>query len=327
MAIHIRRREFIVTLSGAAAWPVAAVAQRGARVLRVGFVGVQPSDAPIYVAFRKRMAELGYREDKYFEFEYIQTPSIDAYDASFRELAARKPDIVIAAGNEPALRAARAAAGALPIVFLAIDFDPIAKGYVASLARPGGNITGIFVHPLELATKRIELVREALPQARHLGLIWDASSRDQAEAAAAAAKSLGFDPRSIEVTGEPPDYATAFREMADVPGEPIVIPAGPIFLRDRVTIGRLLLEQRIPAIGAFREIVEAGAVISYGIDLVGLFRDVASIVDQIAKGANPAELPIVQSSRFYLAVNLKSATALGITLPVTFTARADEVIE
>jgi putative ABC transport system substrate-binding protein len=275
---------------------------------------VQPSDSPIYVAFRKRMAELGYREDRYFEFEYIQTPSIDAYDASFRELAARKPDIVIAAGNEPALRAARAAAGALPIVFLAIDFDPVAKGYVASLARPDGNITGIFVHPLELATKRIELVREALPQARYLGLIWDASSRDQAEAAAAAAKSLGFEPRSIEVTGESPDYAAA-------------IPAGPIFLRDRATIGRLLLEQRIPAIGAFREIVEAGAVMSYGIDLVGLFRDVASIVDQIAKGAKPAELPILQSSRFDLAVNLKTATALGITLPAAFTARADEVIE
>ena len=170
-------------------------------------------------------------------------------------------------------------------------------------------------------------MREALPQARYLGLIWDASSRDQAEAAAAAAKSLGFEPRSIEVTGESPDYAAAIREMADVPGEPIVIPAGPIFLRDRATIGRLLLEQRIPAIGAFREIVEAGAVMSYGIDLVGLFRDVASIVDQIAKGAKPAELPILQSSRFDLAVNLKTATALGITLPAAFTARADEVIE
>jgi putative tryptophan/tyrosine transport system substrate-binding protein len=257
--------------------------------LRVGFVGVQPSDAPIYVAFRKRMAELGYREDRYFEFEYIQTPSIDAYDASFRELVARKPDIVIAAGSEPALRAARAAAGALPIVFLAIDFDPVAKGYVASLARPGGNITGIFVHPLELATKRIELVREALPQARYLGLIW---SRDQAEAAATAAKFLGFEPRSIEVTGEPPDYAAAIREMADVPGEPIVIPAGPIFLRDRAAIGRLLLEQRIPAIGAFREIVEAGAVMSYGIDLVGLFRDVASIVENL--GLRPPRLELVE---------------------------------
>jgi putative ABC transport system substrate-binding protein len=178
-----------------------------------------------------------------------------------------------------------------------------------------------------LATKRIELVREAFPQARHLGLIWDASSRDQVDAATAAAKALSFEPRRIEVTGQPPDYAAAFGQMADVPGEPIVIPSGPIFLRDRTMIGRLLLERRIPSMGAFREIVEAGAVMSYGIDLVGLFRDVADVIDQIAKGAKPAELPIVQSSRFDLAVNLKSAIAFGITLPVAFTARADEVIE
>ena len=198
---------------------------------------------------------------------------------------------------------------------------------MTGLARPGRNITGIFVHPLELATKRIELVREAFPQARHLGLIWDASSRDQVDAATAAAKALSFEPRRIEVTGQPPDYAAAFGQMADVPGEPIVIPSGPIFLRDRTMIGRLLLERRIPSMGAFREIVEAGAVMSYGIDLVGLFRDVADVIDQIAKGAKPAELPIVQSSRFDLAVNLKSAIAFGITLPVAFTARADEVIE
>ena len=157
MAIHIRRREVIVTLGGAVATcPLVARAQQTVRVLRVGFVGGQPRDAAIYVAFQKRMAELGYR-DRYFTFEYIQTPSIDAYDASFRELVARKPDIVMAAGNEPALRAARAAAGTLPIVFLAVDFDPVERGYVASLARPGGNITGIFVHPLELAANASSL--------------------------------------------------------------------------------------------------------------------------------------------------------------------------
>jgi putative ABC transport system substrate-binding protein len=335
----MRRRELITLLAGAAAvlclssilfsafWPHGARAQATVRPLRVGFVGAQPRDAPIYVAFRKRMAELGYQEDRNFTFEYIQTPSIDAYDTSFRELAARKLDIIMAAGNEPALRAARAAAGTLPIVFLAIDFDPVERGYVASMARPGGNITGIFVHPLELAAKRIELVREALPQARRLGLIWDASSRDQAEAAATAAQTLGFEPRRIEVTGQPPDYVAALAQMADAPGEPMVIPAGPIFLRDRITIGRLMIERRIPSIGAFREIVEAGALMSYGIDLVALFRDVAGVVDQVAKGAKPAELPIVQSSRFHLAVNLKTAATLGITLPLALTSRADEVIE
>jgi putative tryptophan/tyrosine transport system substrate-binding protein len=330
MATHVRRREFITLLGGAAlpaAWPRAAGAQQTVRALRVGFVGGQPREAAIYAAFRKRMAELGYQEDRNFTFEYIQTPSIDAYEASFRELAARKPDIMMVVGNEPALRAALAAAGVLPIVFLAIDFDPVERGYVASLARPGGNITGIFVHPLELAAKRIELVREALPQVRHLGILWDAASRDQAEAAAAAAKSLGFEPRRVEVVGQPPDYAAALGQMADVPGEPVVIPAGPIFLRDRAILERLLLERRIPSIGAFREIVEAGGLISYGIDLVGLFRDAAGVVDQIAKGAKPAELPIVQASRFHLAVNLKSAMALGITLPLALTARADEVIE
>jgi ABC-type uncharacterized transport system substrate-binding protein len=148
MAIQIRRREFIVMLGGAVATcPLVARTQQTVRVLRVGFVGGQPRDAAIYVAFQKLMAELGYR-DRYFTFEYIQTPSIDAYDASFRELVARKPDIVMAAGNEPALRAARAVAGTLPIVFLAVDFDPVERGYVASLARPGGNITGPWHHSM-----------------------------------------------------------------------------------------------------------------------------------------------------------------------------------
>jgi putative ABC transport system substrate-binding protein len=324
----MKRREFITLLCGAAALlPLSVQAQQTLRMVRVGFVGIQPLDAPIYVAFRKRMAELGYQEGKNLTFEYVQAPSIDAYDASFRELAAHKPDIILAAGNEPALRAARAAAGTLPIVFLAIDFDPVQGGYVASLSRPGGNITGIFVHPLELAAKRIELVREALPQAHHIGLIWDASSLDQADAAAKAAQSLGFEPRRIEAEGQPPNYAAAFGQMADAPGEPVVIPAGPIFLRDRTTIARLLLERRIPSIGAFREISEAGALMSYGIDLVGLFRDVAGVVDRVIKGAKPAELPIMPSSRFYLAINLKTAMALGITLPFAFTARADEVFE
>jgi putative tryptophan/tyrosine transport system substrate-binding protein len=326
--LAMRRRELIALLGFATVWPLAARAQTPQRkVLRVGFVGAQARDAPIYDAFIKRMAELGYQEGKNFSFDYVRTPSLEAYDASFRELAARKPDIMMAAGNEPALRAARAAAGPLPIVFLAIDFDPVERGYVASMARPGGNITGIFVHPLELAAKRIELVRQALPQARKLGLLWDGSSRDQAEAAATAAATLGFEPRRIEVSSQPPDYVAAFAQMADAPGEPIVIPAGPIFLRDRDTIERLLLERRIPSIGAFRETAEAGALMSYGADLLGLFGDVASVVDQVAKGRKPADLPITQSTRFHLAVNLKTAKSLGLDLSPTLIARADEVIE
>jgi ABC-type uncharacterized transport system substrate-binding protein len=323
----MNRRELVTLFAGTLAWPLGVSAQSAPKMLRVGFVGIQPVDAPIYVAFRKRMAELGYQEGRNFAFEYVHTAGIDAYDASFRELAARKPDIVLAAGNEPALRAARATAGAAPIVFLAIDFDPVARGHIASMARPGGNITGIFVHPLELAAKRVELAREAFPQARRLGLVWDAASRDQAEAAAKAAQLLGFDARRIEIAGQPPDYAAAFAPLADAPGEPVVLPAGPVFLRDRVAIEQALIARRIPSIGAFREMAEAGAVISYGVDLVGLFRDVAGVVDQVAKGAKPAELPIRPSSRFHLALNLKTTAALGITLPLALTARADEVLE
>ena len=324
----MRRRELIALLGSATAWPFVARAQSQPRqMLRVGFVGAQSRDAPIYVAFIKRMAQLGHEEGRNFSFEYVRTPSLEAYDESFRELAARKPDIIMAAGNEPALRAASAAAGGLPIIFLAIDFDPVERGYVASMARPGGNITGIFVHPLELAAKRIELVRAALPQARRLGLIWDGASRDQAEAAATAAATLGFEPRPIEVTGRPPDYAAALAQMADAPGEPIVIPAGPMFLRDRDIIEQLLLERRIPSVAAFRELAQAGALMSYGVDLVGVFEDVAVIVDQVAKGRKPAELPITQSSRFHLAINLNTARALGVDLPPTLLASADEVLE
>jgi putative ABC transport system substrate-binding protein len=323
----MRRREFIMLLGGAAVgWPLAARAQQP-RMLRVGFAGIQSREASNYVAFLKRMAELGYQEGRNLTFEYVQAPSIEGYEASYRELVARRVDILLAAGNEPSLRAARAVAGALPIAFMAIDFDPLAAGFVASLARPGGNITGILVRQLELAAKRIELIREAMPRARRVGLAWDAASREQAEAAAAAARMLGLEPRLIEVSGPSPDYPAAFRQMRDAPGEPVVIPASPIFLRDRAAVAQALSAQRIPSISAFRENAEAGVLMSYGIDLVGLFGDIANYVDRIARGRIPAEMPIEQSTRFYMTVNLKTATLLGLALPVAITARANEVFE
>jgi putative ABC transport system substrate-binding protein len=323
----LERRDFIKILGGAAiSWPVTARAQQP-RMLRVGFVGIQPRGAPIYVAFLKRMAGLGYQEGRNFTFEYIQAPSIEGYEASYRTLLARRVDILLAAGSELSLRAARAVAGTLPIAFLSIDFDLLAAGDVASLARPGGNITGILVQQIELAAKRIEILREAMPSTRQVGLAWDAASRDQANSAAQAARMLGLEPRLIDVTGPSPDYPAAFRQMRDAPGEPVVIPASPIFLRDRAAIAQALSGQRIPSISAFRENAEAGALMSYGIDLVGLFGDIASYVDRIARGAIPAEMPIEQSSRFYMTVNLKTATLLGLTLPAAFTARANEVFE
>src|SRR5262245_47118490 len=141
MTGHIGRREFITLLGGAVAWPLAAGAQQY-KMLRVGFAGIQPREAPHYTNFLRRMAELGYQEGRNFTFDYIQTPNIDGYDKSYQELAARKPDVFLAVGNEAALRAALSAADGKPIAFLAVDFDPLAKGYVANLSHPGGNVTG-----------------------------------------------------------------------------------------------------------------------------------------------------------------------------------------
>jgi putative ABC transport system substrate-binding protein len=324
----VKRREFITLLSATATSPLllprAVRAQLQPKMLRVGFVGMQPREFPLYTTFLKRMAELGYQEGRNLTFDYIQTPNIEGYEKDYRELAARKVDVFLAVGNEPALRAALSAADGKPIAFLAVDFDPLAKGYVANLSRPGGNVTGIFVRQLELAAKRVEIAREAFPRATIVGIAFDTVSREQRDAAAEAARKLGFEPRMIEVQGEQ-DYGGAFDAMGDAHGQPIILPAGPMFLRDRAAIAQALLERRIPSVAAFRENMEAGALISYGFDLMGLFYDIASYVHQIARGAKPSDLPIEQSPRFYMAVNLKTAASLGVSLSDVFVARANEV--
>jgi ABC-type uncharacterized transport system substrate-binding protein len=323
----MRRRDLLAALAAAALVPARLTAQPRPKMLRVGLAALVPGTDPQWATFEKRMAELGYEEDKNFALEFVQAKSFEDYPSVYAELARRRVDIFVTIGGEPPLRAALAAAGTLPIVMLAVDFDPFEKGYVASLARPGGNVTGLFVRQLELAAKRVELTREALPKAHSLGLWWDATSRGQAEAAAAAARSFGFEPRLIEVTGQPPDYAAALGHMADAPGEPIMIGAGGVFYRDRAAIMPLLLARRTPGISAFREFVEAGALMSYGVDNIGLLRDAAGYVDRIARGAKPANLPIAQPTHFDMAINLKTAASLGIALPPLLTLRADEVIE
>jgi putative ABC transport system substrate-binding protein len=200
----------------------------------------------------------------------------------------------------------------------------LANGY--GLAHPGGNVTGIFVRQLELAAKRVEIAREAFPRATVVGIAFDTVSREQRDAAAEAARKIGLEPRMIEVKGDE-GYAGAFGAMDDVPGQPIILPAGPIFLRDRAAIAQALLERRVPPVAAFRENMEAGALISYGFDLMGLFYDIASYVHQIARVAKPSDMPIEQSPRSYMAVNLKTAASLGVSLSDVFVARANEVRE
>ena len=249
------------------------------------------------------MAELGYH-GRNLTFDYIQTPDIEGYEKNYRELAARKVDVFLAVGNERALRAALSAADGKPIAFLAIDFDPLAKGYVANLSRPGGNVTGIFVRQLELAAKRVEIVREAFPRATVVGIAFDMVSQEQGDTAAEAARKLGLEPRMIEVKGEQ-GYAGAFGAMDDARGQPIILPASPIFFRDRAAIAQALLERRIPSIAAFRENMEAGALISYGFDLMGLFYDIASYVC--------IRLPAAQSRPTCRSSNRRAFTWLSIS--------------
>ena len=175
----MRRRNFIAGLASAtAALPLAVQAQQPAR-LRVGAASVQPRNAPIYAAFVKRMGELGYEEGKNFTFEFVQAANVTGYSAAFQEIANRGVDIMMATGPEENLRAAIAVAGARPIVLLAIDFDPFARGYVKSLARPGGNITGLFFQQLDLAVKRAQLLRDAFPALSGITVFWDQVSVDQ----------------------------------------------------------------------------------------------------------------------------------------------------
>lgn len=322
------RRAVLAAVAATAVSPLRSFAQSPQKMLRVGYAGFQPPDSPAYRAFQGRMAELGYDVGRNFTFDFLRVASVDEFAAAYRELAARGCDILIASGNEFALRAARAAAaGHIPIVFFALDFDPFEKGYVASLAKPGGNATGIFVQQIELAEKRVELARAVLPTARALGLLWDAASRDQATAASAIASNFGFEPRLIEAGGEPPDYAAAVAPMADVPGALLLIPASPRFYRDRVVLFDLTLRRHIPAVGAFPEQAEAGALLTYGVNLSTLLRDIAPYVDRIAKGARPADIPIEQPTRFHMTLNVKAAKALNLEVPSSLLARADDVIE
>ena len=179
----------------------------------------------------------------------------------------------------------------------------------------------------EAAVDRIEILRDVFPNARRVGLLWDAASREQAEAAAPVARQLGFEPLLLEIIEPNPDYAAALLPMKDWPGDPIMIPASPIYLRDRARFTQLLIERRTPSICAFRELMEAGGLISYGVNLVDVFRDVANVVDQVAKGAKAGDTPMRQLSHFHTAFNLKTANALGLDFSPMLLARADEIIE
>jgi len=322
----MRRREFTGLLGGAAAaWPLVVRAQQPAKeMLRVGTVSALQQSSPQWVTFMRRMAELGYQEGKTFAFDFVQT---DDYESGYRILAARKPDIILATGPEIALKSALAASRTLPIVMIAIDYDPFARGYVTSLARPSGNVTGVFFQQTELSAKRIQLIRDAFPNTSAASMFWDQLSADQWQAAQNAAATLGLGLFGIELREQPYDYDRALREVPPDHRGMLIVATSPFFFRDRSRIADLALQHRIVSTFVFREWVEAGGLLSYGPSLVAQFVRVAEFVDRLARGAKPADLPIEQPTKFELVINLKTAKAIGIGLSTAILLRADEVIE
>ena len=215
----------------------------------------------------------------------------------------------------------------VPIVMIAIDYDPLALGYIKSLARPSGNVTGLFLQQIELATKRLELFKEALPDLRAATMFWDASSADQSNAARAAAAALGLRLASVELREQPYDYERALQAApADHRGA-LIMPTSPVFYRDRQRLAELALRRGMASMFVLREWADAGGLLSYGASFSAMFRRAAEYVDKIARGAKAVDLPIEQPTKFELIVNLRTAKALGLDLSPTLLARANEVIE
>jgi len=231
---------------------------------------------------------------------------------------------VIVVGAEAPLKAAIAAYHSTPVVFRAVDFDPLAKGYIASLAHPGGNLTGVMLQQPELVAKRLDLLTQAVPNIARIVLLYDVSGEDQREAAERAASALGIPLEAIELRNPPYDYEQALAETDGARGDALVITSSPF---NRPGAAEAALRHRLPSIGIGRGADKASFLMSYGPSLPDMFRISADYVDQILKGRKAADLPVQQPTKFELIVNLKTEKALGLTLPQSILGRADEVIE
>jgi putative ABC transport system substrate-binding protein len=324
----VRRREFITLLSGAAvAWPLTARAQQTQKPLRVGTVSFIRRSNFTWAAFEQRMRELGYIEGQNLALEYINPrDDIERIDEAARELSRRKVDIALA-DSHLTLKSIMAAMSTSPIVFVASTFDPVALGFVASIARPGGNVTGIYVRRPELIEKQIGMLAETFPKSTRLAVLWDGLMADSFPAAERATAALRLELQSLKLEGPPYDFVTAFRNLAGRGAQMVLILHSSLFTEDRSHIAALALQHGLPTMFASKSYADAGGLLSYGPDLNVAFRRAADYIDRIARGTKPADLPIEQPINFVLTINLKTARALGLEVPPTLLARADEVIE
>jgi putative ABC transport system substrate-binding protein len=274
------------------------------------------------------MRDLGYVEGRNFTMDYIDLQGRpERYPETMQQLVDRKVDVIIAFGPEDSLKAATAATKTIPIVMAAIDYDPFALGYVTSLARPTGNVTGVFLEQVELSAKRLQLVKEAVPAVSKATVFWDRHSAEQWRAMRDNASKLGIDLVGIEFHDYPYDYA---RALAQAPPEHrgfLFVSTSPLFARDRERLVQFTLLSRLPSIAVFREHADLGGLMAYGPNRNAMSRRIADYVHRIARGAKPGDLPIERPSIFELVINQRTAKSLGLEFSQAVLLRADEVLE
>ena len=328
----MRRREFITFIGGAATLPFAAHAQQKSTPV-IGVLGSGPPDVndPNISAFRQELAGLGYVEGRNVLIEYRWAEGKpERFPVLAAELVALKVDVILTAGGTLAL-AAKQATTTIPIVFGVVG-DPIAEGLVTSLARPGGNITGLSNVTNDLIGKWLELLKQVVPGVNLAAVLWkpdsmpDRAREVRLKEANASAQALGMQLQVVEALG-PADLDRAFLDISAKGANALVVLTTPIFGIERQRIADLAAKNRLPTVYGSRNYVDVGGLMSYGPSFTDLHRRAASYVDKILKGAKPSDLPVEQPTKFELVINRKTANALGLTVPPTLLAQADEVIE
>jgi putative tryptophan/tyrosine transport system substrate-binding protein len=327
----MRRREFLSLLSGAAVFAVDARAQQSGKQARIGVFAAEATNPVMgqsYLAFLEELRRAGFAEGQNLIVDHWpshrEPPTLSQKAA---EIVRANPDVLVALGAEPSLQAWVRASRTIPIVFVANNYDPIARGYVQSLAKPGGNVTGIFLRQTELAEKQVELLAQAFPDRTRLAVLWDTISADQFQAAERRAKLLRLEVHSHKMEKPPYDLEAAYRSLVSGGANMLLLLSSPFFAQQRDQVVQLALAQRLPAMFIFKSYVEAGGLMSYGADSVAMYRQGGTFVAKILKGAKPADLPVEQPTKYEMAINLKTAKAIGVELPTAILLRADEVIE